>query len=221
MPRPSASVEMRHHPRAQVQMPIRLRWRGPLGMRLETARTVDVGRGGLLVDRVEACEVHSQMWVAFPFDAASPAVQPETQARVVRVDAADAGGFRVALRLERPLRSAERSARDERRASPRIPFALPIFVRPFRSPWPEESMTQDVSRHGARFTTSRIFAPGDALLAKIPWGEWAQAGEIPGRVVRVATQVDAPGPAPLADLRTGTSAMLTCVSVEWKKQVKQ
>ncbi|MGB6393885.1 MAG: PilZ domain-containing protein [Candidatus Acidiferrales bacterium] len=215
MPRPS--VELRHHPRAQVRMPARLRWRGPLGMRLETASTVDVARGGLMVERTERCEVDSHIWVAFPFDVVAPGVQPETPARIMRVDSVLGGGFRVALRLERPLRSAERSARDERRASPRIPFALPIFVRPFRSPWPEESMTQDVSRHGARFTTTRIFAPGDSLLAKIPWGEWAQAGEIPGRVVRVATHDDSPEPAPLADPENGASAMLTCVSVEWRK----
>lgn len=81
-------------------------------------------------------------------------------------------------------------------------------------------MTQDVSQHGVRFETSNIFAAGDRVLAKIPWGEWSRAGEIAGRVVRVEAMEDTPGPAPVANPEAGKSAMITSVAVEWMKTSK-
>ena len=55
-------------------------------------------------------------------------------------------------------------------------------------------MTQDISQHGTRFETSHIYAPGDKVLAKIPWGEWSKTGEVAGRVVRVESVEDVAGP---------------------------
>lgn len=214
-------IEIRRHPRAQLQLPVRVRWRGPIGMRLETTQTIDVSREGLFVLRAEPCELHTRVWVAFPFDSSvSMTGQPETPARVVRVEKAARGGCRVALHLELPPRVAPRPPGNERRSSPRIPFALPIFVRAAGAPWPEESMTQDISRGGARFSTARIFAEGDALLATLSWGEWERAGEMPARVVRVMPQENPIGPAPLADPENGLSALLTSVAVQWEKPVK-
>jgi hypothetical protein len=81
-------------------------------------------------------------------------------------------------------------------------------------------MTQDVSQHGVRFETSNIYAAGDEVLAKIPWGEWSKTGEIAGRVVRVAAMEDVPGPAPVADPEAGKSAIITSVAVEWLRTGK-
>lgn len=216
MSRLATYIELRRHPRAQLQLPARIRWRGPFGMRLETTRSIDVSRDGMLVQRAESCELNARVWVVCPFDAdAATSAQPETPAQVVRVEKASSGGYRVALRLEMPPRSPARPPALERRTSARIPFALPIFVRDSGTPWPEESMTQDISRTGARFVTARIFAQGDNLLAKISWGEWAQAGEIPARVVRVESLEETPGAAPLADPSKGLSAILTSVAVRW------
>ena len=67
-------VELRRHPRAQLKLPARVRWRGPLGMRMESTHTLDVSRGGLRVQRNEPCESGSRVWVVFPFDAASASV---------------------------------------------------------------------------------------------------------------------------------------------------
>jgi len=221
MSRLATYIELRRHPRAQLQLPVRIRWRGPFGMRLETARTIDIAREGLLVQRAEACEVGGRAWVVFPFNSVTAnSAQPETPAEVVRVEKAAAGGYRVALRLEISPRSPARAAGQERRASARIPFALPIFVREAWTPWPEESMTLDISRTGARFLTARIFAQGDALLATISWGEWAREGEIPARVVRVEGQEDSPGAAPLADPANGLSAIMTRVAVRWDRPAK-
>ncbi|MGH9713799.1 MAG: PilZ domain-containing protein [Candidatus Acidiferrales bacterium] len=221
MSRLAPYIEIRRHPRAQLQLPVRIRWRGPIGMRLEVTQTIDVSREGLLVNRAEACELRAQVWVAFPFDSSvSMTGQPETPARVVRAEKAARGGYRVALHLELPPRDAPRPPTNERRSSPRVPFSLPIFVRVAGAPWPEESMTQDISRSGARFLTARIFARGDALLATLSWGEWAQAGEIPARVVRVMPQENPAGPAPLADPTNGLSAILTSVAVHWEKSAR-
>lgn len=221
MPRPSTSAEMRKHSRVRLRLPARIRWHGPLGMRLEATQTIDVSREGLLIHRSQTCEVPARVWVAFPFDpAAGAAAQPETRARIVRVEQDPAGGSRVALRLQPPPRAIQRPADRERRSTPRIPFALPIFVRPAGAPWPEESMTQNISRSGVRFETSHIYAAGETVLATVPWGEWSRAGEISGRVVRVESMEDAPGPAPLANPETGASAIHTAVAVQWTQEGK-
>jgi hypothetical protein len=221
MSRLATYIELRRHPRAQLQLSARIRWRSPLGMRLEVTRTIDVSREGLLLQRSELCELGSRVWVVYPFNSSTAGSgQPETPAQLVRVESASAGGYRVALRLEVAPRTPARPPAQERRASSRAPFALPIFVREAGTPWPEESMTQDISRTGARFVTARILARGEALLATIAWGEWAQEGEIPARVVRVEGMEDSPGAAPLADPSKGLSAMLTSVAVRWERHMK-
>jgi len=211
------SYELRRHRRAQLELPVRVRSQGPLGMRLEGAQTIDVSRDGLQILRGEPCEVHSRVWVICPYyPSASSAAQPETPARVTRVEATPEG-YRVALHLELPPKASPRSPIQERRACARAPFALPIFVRPLGTPWPEESMTQDISRCGVRFESSHIYAPGDRIMAKIPWGEWTKGSEVAGRVVRVETMKIHPGRAPLADPSSGRSAVLTSVSVKWTR----
>jgi hypothetical protein len=81
-------------------------------------------------------------------------------------------------------------------------------------------MTQDISRTGARFLTTRICSEGDQLLATLSWGEWARAGEIPARVMRVVSHADSPGAAPLADPENGMSALFTSVAVQWEKPAR-
>ena len=216
-----SSLEMRRHPRAQLRMPVRLRWRGPLGMRVEVTRTIDSSRDGIRIPRSEPCEVGARVWVTFPFDASNSApAQPETPARVVRVDRNAQRGYDVSLRLELPVRPAVRAKDKERRTCSRMTFAVPIFVRATGSPWPEESMTYDISRAGARFESAHIYATGDTVLAKIPWGEWERAGEIRARVVRVEAERVSPGPAPQSNPVAGRSGMLTSVSVRWEAQRK-
>jgi len=217
MERPDPSVDLRKHPRARVQLPARIRWQGPLGMRVEVTQTLDLSREGVLVRRNEACEPGSRVWIAVPFESSNGGgTQPEIPARVMRVVRDEKNGnYYVAVRLERPSRPPARPADQERRRSERASFALPIFVRPAGSPWPEESMTHDVSQNGVRFETSHIYVAGDTVLAKIPWGDWSKAGEIAGRVVRVESLKDRPGPAPIANPEIGASAIFTSVAVEW------
>jgi hypothetical protein len=214
-------LELRKHPRAQLKLPARVRWRGPLGMRMESTHTLDVSRNGIRVQRNESCEPGSRVWVVFPFDAASASgAAPETPARVVRVESRNGTGYQVSLQLELPSRVASRPNDRERRACSRISFALPIFVRALGFPWPEESMTQNISRAGARFESAHIYSAGDAVLAKIPWGDWARAGEIPARIVRVENCVTPSSSAPLANPLAGMSASLTSVAVRWRVWTK-
>lgn len=209
-------VEMRKHPRAQLRMPTRIRWRGPLGMRMEITSTIDVSRDGARVPRSEPCEIGSRVWVTFPFDSnSSTTAQPETPAQVVRVEQNSQRGYDVSLQLELPPRNVERAKDKERRSCSRITFAIPMFVRATGSPWPEESMTHDISRAGARFESAHMYAAGDAILAKIPWGEWERAGEMRARVVRVEAGTVKPGPAPQSDPSIGKSGMLSLISVCW------
>lgn len=199
-------------------MPVRIRWQGPRGMRMETAKTIDVSKGGMLVERGLNCEAQGRVWIAFPYDpSAGSAVQPETPARVVRVENWAGSAMRMALHLDPVSRDGFRTEGYERRAHARLSFALPIFVRPVNSAWPEESMTLDISPAGASFETTHIYATGDAVFVKIPWGEWGKAGEIHARVVRVECVKDQSGIAAQSDPPSGVSAIATRVSVRWTK----
>ena len=220
MNRVAVPAELRKHPRAQLRLPARLRWRGPLGMRLESAQTVNLGRGGMLIQCLEGCDLHSRVWIAFPYDRKSASTQPETPARVVRVTPCPRGGYQLAVQLELPRSESQRKIARERRTSPRIRFALPIFVRAADSPWPEESMTQDVSHAGARFESAHIYTAGDAVLAKIPWGEWEDAGEMNAKIVRVEAAPILPGFSPRANPASGTSGILNTICVRWDKPAK-
>jgi hypothetical protein len=101
------SLELRKHPRAQLRLPARVRWRGPLGMRMESTHTLDVSRSGIRVQRNESCESGAS------------------------------AGYQIALPLELRSRTASRPTDHERRACSRISFALPIFVRALGFPWPK------------------------------------------------------------------------------------
>ena len=207
-------AEQRRHPRARLQLPARIRWQSPLGMRLEVAETIDVSRDGvLLASGDESLAAISRAWIVFPFDASAiGATEPETPALVVRVEREPGGDYRIALHLQ-PRRSTARTpVKPERRGFPRLPLCLPIFVRAGEMPWPEESMTRDFSRGGLRFETSHVFAPGENIRARIPWGERAEAGEISGRVVRVEpSECDVAA----AGHPKGASTGSICVAVEW------
>jgi hypothetical protein len=219
----STFTEMRKHPRAQLQLPARIRWQGPLGMRLEVTRTLDVSRQGVLVQRFEPCEPLTRVWIIFPYDPDSDSIaQMEIPARIVRAERGECTSWRVALCLESPVRASPVPYRQERRRSQRVNFAVPIFVRPRDVPWPEECMTQDVSNDGARFETSHIYGVGDRVLATLPWSEWSNRGEMAGCVVRISS-IGGPAagvpddPRGAAPNGSGITALWTSVAIEWMK----
>jgi hypothetical protein len=212
-------MDLRRSPRAQLRMPVRLRWQGSFGMRLEVTETLDVSREGMLIIRSDPHGVSSRVWITFPFEPSTAvAVQPETPATVVRVQQEKAGGYRVALKLDLPKREISPPAHIERRKAPRVPFALPIFVRPKGIPWPEESMTRDISKGGALVDSSHVYRVGDSVLAKIPWGAWSNIGEIPGRIVRVESRREFYGGSMDQGKEISLSSNLRAVAVEWRPE---
>ncbi len=183
--RTSVVFEQRRHTRVQLHLPVRLRWLGPLGQATEFTETLDVSRGGLLFYRPDPCQLNSRVWVTFPFHPDAHDGQPETMARVVRVRVTPTGGHLVGVAFEEPLPRVTSADRSNQRASPRIPLALSVRVRPSGSPWPEETMTIDVSDVGLQFRTSRHYAVGDTVYVTLPYGPWGLVGEVEARVVHI------------------------------------
>ena len=96
-----AAAEMPKHARARIELPVCLRWRGPLGMRLEKGKTADTSREGLSVRSGEPCEVSARVWLVFPFDTTNgAATQPEIPAQIVRTEKEPSGGCRATLKFE-------------------------------------------------------------------------------------------------------------------------
>ena len=180
-----STTESRRHPRARVRLPVRVRWRGPLGLHAEVAQTVDLSRNGVLVPYSDSWCESTQFWVTLPYDASdTTGLQPEMPARLARTAHATSGAKLAALELRLP-HPGIRPKPDERRFSPRLPFALPITIRRDGAYWPESSMTIDLSYVGVRFEAARFYALDDFVYVHIPSGSWAERGEIPGRVLRI------------------------------------
>jgi hypothetical protein len=201
-------MDRREHHRAQLRLPVRIRWNTPFAQKTEVCRTLDISRGGLLVPCHEAHAPGVGLWVTFPYDTSLGDGQPEMLAKVVRVRPAhngngsasidqDANEPAVALHFAFSPRTQANgnghAKEQERRDSPRRPLALPVRVRPEHIPWFEEAMTMDVSAHGLRFLSSREYQEGDRLLlsfeatASVPW---PVASETSARVLRIESVPD-------------------------------
>ena|ERR1700690_3981592 len=177
--------ESRRHPRARVHLPVRIRWRGPLGLQTEIAQTLDLSRNGVLVPGSDSWSEHTRLWVTLPFDAQdTTGLQPEMPARLVRIAHLNSGARLAALHLQLP-HPGIRSRFDERRSSPRFPYALPVTIRRDGAYAAEATMTIDLSYVGVRFEATRFYAADDFVHVHIPSGSWAERGEIPGRVLRI------------------------------------
>lgn len=177
--------ERRLHSRAQIELPVRLRWLTPFGYRFAISQTIDVSRAGLLLALPEPCDLGARVWVAMPFDPAETAAQPETPARIVRSELISSTRYRVALEFKSPAHSTQRGVKLERRKSARVLLALPVTVRPANTPWPEETMTTDISDGGLRFETARFYTAGESVLIQSHHGIQARRGEIAAHVVRI------------------------------------
>src|SRR6266404_4387015 len=196
-------MDRREHHRAQLRLPVRIRWNTPFGQKTEVCKTLDISRGGLLAPCQETHAPGVPLWVTFPYDSSMGDGQPEMAAKVVRVTpvrngngkSSGSGGRHeraVALHfapLFHPESNGNGHAQEpERRASPRRPLALPVRVRPEHVPWFEEAMTIDVSADGLRFVSNREYREGERLLVSFEpaaIAPWSTASESPVRVVRI------------------------------------
>jgi hypothetical protein len=201
-------MDRREHHRAQLRLPVRIRWNTPFAQKTEVCRTLDISRGGLLVPCHEAHAPGVGLWVTFPYDTSLGDGQPEILAKVVRVRPAhngngissvdpDANEQTVALHFSLSPRTQANgnghAKEHERRDSARRPLALPVRVRPEHIPWFEEAMTMDVSAHSLRFLSSREYQEGDRLLLSFEAPSsvrWPGASETFARVLRIESVPD-------------------------------
>lgn len=213
-------MDRREHHRAQLNLPVRLRWTTPFGQRTEVCETQNISRGGLLVPAAEAHAPGVSLWVTFPFDDAVADGQPEIPAKVVRTrethngaDHANGnppsrhsampeknGAHRtlLALRFAPVVESkgnGNHRVENERRLSKRRALSLPIRVRPEQMLWFEEAMTIDISANGIRFLSNREYFAGEVLLisfASPAAAPWTGATEFRSRVLRVESGTQTP-----------------------------
>jgi PilZ domain len=196
-------MDRREHHRAQLRLPVRIRWNTPFGQKTEVCKTLDISRSGLLVPCQDTHAPGVPLWVTFPYDSSTGDSQPEMLAKVVRVrparkgnggKAARAGsnekavGLHFALPFRPEINGNGHAKERERRDSPRRPLAIPVRVRLEHIPWFEEAMTIDISARGLRFLSSRQYQEGDRLrVAFEPTasGPWPTASETAARVVRI------------------------------------
>lgn len=181
--------ERRKHPRAQVTMQVRLRWPGPLRQTTEITETLDVSRGGLLVYTVDGSQPGRSLWLTFPYENSMVAAEPEILAHVSRVERRAVGGSFMAIRFDGLAPGAAKPA-VERRFLPRTVIGVPLAVRAPACPWPEETMTVNLSSDGLSFITPRVYNVGDTVKVAMRVGAtpsgWGSHGEINALVVRVA-----------------------------------
>jgi hypothetical protein len=196
-------MDRREHHRAQLSLPVRIRWNTPFVQKTEVCKTLDISRGGLLVPCQETHAPGVGLWVTFPYDTSLGDGQPEMLAKVLRVGPAHNGNGNkstlesaskqaLALHFAPPPRAegnGNGGAKErERRESPRRALALPIRVRPEHVPWFEEAMSIDVSAHALRFLSSRQYEEGDCLLVSFgpsASAPWQTASETSARVLRI------------------------------------
>lgn len=200
--------DMRQHPRVPLVLWVRVRWLGVLGLEPEVSETIDTGRGGLLTS--SACEraPGSPAWVTFPYDSNAAEAVPEFPSRVAHCNAACENSFHIGLAFlsdhhpehanrgnhrafpaKRKLfwrRSRNSVGPLERRTETRIPIALPVTIHRESLPWPDETMTADVSSSGISFSTVQVYEPDELLSVNLPDGRWAASGRHSARVVRVS-----------------------------------
>jgi PilZ domain len=189
----AVTLERRRHRRTPLALPIRLRWPGPFGQCVEVRKTLDVSRGGALVEARCSFTSGASLWVTFPFDPALPDGSSEFPARVVWA-VPGGSGSRVAIAFEvaghiTAVNGNRLHRANEHRSSLRRTLSIPVRVRLCALPWYEDAMTLDFSADGLRFLSTRLYEPGNHLCVSFmnqsfP-SPWAARPEVPALVVRV------------------------------------
>lgn len=194
---PIEKNDRRRWTRVPLVMAARVRRLGPFGLETESTQTHDGSRGGLLISSREPHSEGSLVWITFPYDPHAALAEPETPARVVRCSDAQDGSYRIAVSFEPRAAQGSRDGANRRR-NPRV--ALAMFVRVTRTgsarrsgqieheppPWPEETMTANVSPSGMLFYSLRDHEVGERLSIASPSGQRIASGERRALVVRLA-----------------------------------
>lgn len=199
-PRSFSGEDRRGRPRAPLALPVRVRWLGPFGLETEVTQTLDAGGGGTLISSCQSHQEGSHVWATLPYDARAAATEAEIPGRVAHSKMTPAGTGLTGIAFDaQAVHSTDRLLKHaDRRSQPRVPLAL--FVRVIRrpdarrpvhfahefAPWPEDTMTVDVSPRGMLFCTLRAYEPDERLSIALPNDRRSAVRERLARVVRVA-----------------------------------
>src|SRR5258706_15767264 len=168
-------MDRREHHRAQLRLPVRIRWNTPFGQKTEVCKTLDISRGGLLAPCQETHAPGVPLWVTFPYDSSMGDGQPEMAAKVVRVTPVSNGNGKTSgngVRHERavalhfapsfhPESNGNGHAKEpERRGSPRRALALPVPAGPGPISWFEEERSSGLSAPAVRVLCNRRYQEG-------------------------------------------------------------
>ncbi|MGH9774838.1 MAG: hypothetical protein ACRD50_07805 [Candidatus Acidiferrales bacterium] len=186
MPAQLGISDRRRYGRAQVHLPVRLRWLGPFRSEIEITRTLDAGRDGFRFRRDEICTPGSRVWTTLPFHAETAEPLPEIPSRIIWVRQSLTGGFEVAVRFDEAAPQVSAFTGPDRRSSRRVALAMPLRVLCEDAPWPEDTITLDVAESSLAFVSARVHHAGDAVRLEMSWGRWMRHGPVPGRIERIA-----------------------------------
>ncbi len=197
--------ELRQHRRVPLALRVRLRWVGALGLETEVSETRDTSRGGLLTTSSETRRVGAPVWIAFPYHPEETISAPEFPARVAHTNETSHGEHLVGVafdssrgitskeprREDRRSKSFWRRARrillgsEQRRRFERIAMALPISVHRATSPWPDETISVNLSSGGVVFSTLQIYELGEEIKVALPENRWIESRERAAKVLRI------------------------------------
>src|SRR5258705_359600 len=80
-------MDRREHHRAQLRLPVRIRWNTPFGQKTEVCKALDISRGGLLVPCEEAHSPGVPLWVAIPVRVRPPHIPWFEEAMTIDISA--------------------------------------------------------------------------------------------------------------------------------------
>jgi PilZ domain len=198
--------EIRRHRRVPLVLMVRLRWVGALGLETEVSETRDTSRGGLLTTSRETRRTGAPVWITFPYRPEEKITAPEFPARVAHTHETSHGEHLVGVAFDssRGDCSKEPHAEDrrsgsfwrrarrvllrsqQRRRSERIAMALPLAIRRKISPWPDETISVNVSNGGVVFTTLQMYEPGEEIKVELPENRWVENRARFAKVLRIS-----------------------------------
>jgi hypothetical protein len=198
--------DLRNYRRVPLVLRVRLRWVGALALETEVSETRDTSRGGLLTTSRETRRAGAPVWITFPYRPEDDKPGPEFPARVAHTHETSHGEHLVGIAFDssRELGSRKFRAKDRRSASfwrkarrallgaqkrrrfERIAMALPMSVHRPASPWPDETISVNLSSGGVVFTTLQVYEPGEEIKVLLPENRWVENRERVATVLRIS-----------------------------------
>lgn len=197
--------ETRQHRRVPLVLQVRLRWVAALGLQTEVSQTRDTSRGGLLTTSAETRRVGAPLWITFPYHPEEKMSAPEFPARVAHTHETSHGEHLVGIAFDSRRGLGDKKPRSEdrrsgsfwrrakrvltgtqqRRKSERIAMALPMTVHRATTPWPDETISVNISSGGVVFSTLQLYESGEEIKVELPENRWVENRSRTARILRI------------------------------------